>query len=51
MGVNYKLYACGLSSHDEDSSFTAFTNETNESGGHSFSGIYNMDEIVYSQFL
>ena len=41
MGVNYKFYACGLSPHDKDSSFTTFINETNESGGHSFTNIYN----------
>ena len=28
MRVNYKLYACGLSPHDEDSSFKTFINET-----------------------
>ena len=41
MGVNYNLYACGLSPHDKDSSFTTFINETNESGGYSFTSIYN----------
>ena len=41
MGVNYKLYACGLSPRDEGSSFTTFINETNESGGHLFTNIYN----------
>ena len=44
MGVNYKLYACDLSPHDEDSSFTTFINEINESGGHLFISIYNKNQ-------
>ena len=34
MRVDYKLYAYGPSSHEEDFSFTTFINEINESRGH-----------------